>query len=124
MIRKSICYQKLKDVQLDMDTNTYTRRICAEVLDMQETAIVQACIKAAKEAGIHDLYLMDKQFVIDALLAAIKGKTHARWQDHHCTNCYAVCTTCESPSGFVMCVETPYCPHCGAKMDGDQHDSC
>ena len=49
-------------------TNPYTiQNISAVVADMTDTAIFQAIIQTAKEAGITDLYLMDKQFVSDAL---------------------------------------------------------
>lgn len=58
--------------EFDFDTNTLIQRICAHALDMQEDAVVQACVRTAEEAGITDLYLIDKQFVIDALMEKIK----------------------------------------------------
>ena len=39
----------------------------AKLIDMKNEAIVQECIKAANEAGITDLFLLDKQFIIDAI---------------------------------------------------------
>lgn len=65
----------------DLDAYTFTQRICAEVLEIQDTAIVNACIKAAKEAGITDLYLIDKRFVIAALLEKIERES-AKEDDH------------------------------------------
>ena len=47
-------------------------RISAKVLDMAEDAIVQAVIEEARSAGITDLYLMDKKFVLDALVEKMK----------------------------------------------------
>lgn len=63
---------ELNPSELDFDTNTFTQRILAHTLDMQEDAIVQACIRTAKDAGITDLFLIDKQFVIDALREKIE----------------------------------------------------
>lgn len=54
--------------KFDFDANTVTQRIYAEAVNMQDEAIVSACIRAAKEAGITDLFLIDRQFVIDALI--------------------------------------------------------
>lgn len=44
---------------------------------------------------------------------------HARWQDHHCSNCRARCVTAKTLQDFVFNVETPYCYNCGARMDGE-----
>lgn len=43
----------------------------AEVVDLQNQVMVDACIKAARNAGVNDLYLMDRQFVLDALFEKI-----------------------------------------------------
>ena len=39
----------------------------AVCIDKTEEAIVEACIACAKKEGITDLYMLDRQFVIDAL---------------------------------------------------------
>lgn len=51
-------------------THAFMVNVAAKVTDMTDKMIVDACIEAAKEAGITDLYLIDKTF----LLEAIRGK--------------------------------------------------
>ena len=46
----------------------YITKIHAEVVDRTDTVIVEAIINAAKDAGVTDLYLIDKTFVVDAIL--------------------------------------------------------
>ena len=48
----------------------FTRSIVAQVCDMRKKAIIDAIVRAAREEGIDELYLIDKAFVI----AAIKEK--------------------------------------------------
>lgn len=54
----------------DVINQTYTVevKVAAQVIDMAEDVIVQAVMNAAQEAGVTDLYLMDKRFVIEALV--------------------------------------------------------
>ncbi len=54
----------------DIINQTYTieMEICAKVVDLAEAACVEAAIEAAMDAGVTDLYLMDRRFVIDALV--------------------------------------------------------
>ena len=56
----------------DLQFFTVTERICAEAVDIQNEAIVAACIRAAREAGITQLYLLDKQFVAEAIREKIE----------------------------------------------------
>jgi hypothetical protein len=48
------------------------QKIYAECVDMKDTAILEAIIRMAKEAGVTELFLLDKQFVTDALEVAIE----------------------------------------------------
>ena len=50
------------------DTYRMEVKVAAQVIDMTEDAIVQAVMNAAQEEGVTDLYLMDKRFVIEALV--------------------------------------------------------
>lgn len=45
---------------------------------------------------------------------------HARWEDGRCTACGVLGITFKSPTNTEMRVETPWCPACGAKMDGGE----
>lgn len=62
-----------------------TAKIAAQVVDIAEEAIVEACVTAAREAGIHELYLLDRKFVIDALIEKITNAVdaepvrHGKW---------------------------------------------
>lgn len=58
------------DLKVDLEHNTFemVNRVHAEAINMQEAAIVQACIRTAQKFGITDLFLIDEQFVKDALI--------------------------------------------------------
>lgn len=70
-----LAYFNLKETSFDMDELTIIRNISAQIVDIRDDAIVEACIDFAKQAGIHDLILLDKKFVLDALREKIQGKT-------------------------------------------------
>ena len=53
--------------------------------------------------------------------ADVAPVVHGRWEqdadgDWYCTNCDEVVAICES--GRERTYRKPYCPNCGAKMDG------
>ena len=115
-------------VNLERNTFTLVDRICAEVVNIQEDAIVQACIRFAKDAGITDLFLIDEKFVKDALIEKITRDSIVR------------CKDCKNRGSFYKCpmrrLEFPvegaghcgdytrddgYC-HCGEKKEEENHD--
>lgn len=112
-----LAYFNLKDTSFDVDAHSIVRKISAQIVDMQDDAIVQCCIDIAKEAGIHDLILLDKKFVLDALREKIQGKGHARWKNvpHEQRSLLFFCSKCGTHSHF----KTMYCSACGARMDGE-----
>lgn len=63
----------LKDVCPDEDNPMrFTTRLYADVVDMTDNLIVDACVKEARKAGINDVYLLDRKFVLDALREKIQ----------------------------------------------------
>lgn len=75
-----------------------------------------------------DGYSKAIQIVRNAPTIDVAPVLHARWDDDHCTNCNKEASMtyecyggddggfpCES-FGYV---NSPYCPNCGAKMDGE-----
>lgn len=66
---------KLNDIRVDIDPGdgqcdalyTVTAAICAKIEDLTDEAIVQEIIQTAQKAGITDLWILDKNFILDAL---------------------------------------------------------
>ena len=62
-----------------------------------------------------------KQALASVPAADVAPVVHGRWErdedgDWYCTNCYEVVAICES--GRERTYRKPYCPNCGARMDG------
>lgn len=53
-------------------------QLAARVMEMSDEVIVNACVDAAREAGITDLYMLDKKFVIDALTEKLERAARER----------------------------------------------
>ncbi len=49
-----------------------SEKIYAECVDLADEAIFRAVIRAAKESGVTQIYLLDKQFVVTALSDALE----------------------------------------------------
>lgn len=62
----------------DGQYHQYERRIACRLIDMWDQAMYNEVIKAAHEAGIDDLFLMDKQFVLDALREKLEREGYGR----------------------------------------------
>ena len=52
---------------LEGDNGRIVTKFCAELIDMQDRAIVDAVIRAAEDEKITQLLLLDKRFVLDAI---------------------------------------------------------
>lgn len=66
-----------------------------------------------------------KQALASVPAADVVPVVHGRWEqdadgDWYCTNCDEVVAICDS--GKNRTYRKPYCPNCGAKMDGGAID--
>ena len=75
------------------------------------------------EHGLIEKIFADGVYTIieNAPAADVAPVVHGRWEqdadgDWYCTNCDEVVAICES--GRERTYRKPYCPNCGAKMDG------
>lgn len=79
-VRDKCHHYHFSDLNYEFDpvkkTYEIQQKIVAKVVDMTNEAIIQAVISAAKEAGITDLYLLDKKFVLEALM---EKRDRERW---------------------------------------------
>ena len=71
--------------------------------------------------GWNDCLMRVKSMVSTAPAADVAPVVHGRWErdaegDWYCTNCNEVVAICDS--GRERTYRKPYCPNCGAKMDG------
>ena len=65
---------RLNDPIVDKSEMTVTFHFAAEVCDMADNAIRDAIVDAAQKAGITELYLLDKTFILEAILDKIREK--------------------------------------------------
>ena len=54
----SICDDKVYHVE---------RKLMAEVVNMQDQVLIDGIVRAAQEAGVSHLYLLDKAFIVEAI---------------------------------------------------------
>ena len=76
--------------------------------------------EACKEPVMRASRLFDKLQKVP--VADVAPVVHGRWEqdadgDWYCTNCDEAVAICES--GKERTYRKPYCPNCGAKMDGE-----
>lgn len=64
----------LNNPVVDVSEMTVTFHFAAEVCDMADNAIKDAVVDAARKAGITELYLLDKQFIIEAIRDKLREK--------------------------------------------------
>ena len=94
----------------------------------------EAAVKAVEKYGLTNgvvwgrhtgLAICIASEIADIPAADVAPVVHGRWEqnadgDWYCTNCNEVVAICES--GRERTYRKPYCPNCGAKMDGGVND--
>lgn len=72
-LKRPILFVKLNPEELTYsnfeDTPLYkmTEKLMVQAVDRREQAITDEVIRVAKEAGVTELYLLDKQFIVEAI---------------------------------------------------------
>ena len=64
----------LNDPVVDVYERTVTFHYAAEVCDLADDAIRDAVVDAARKAGITELYLLDKKFILEAIRDKLREK--------------------------------------------------
>ena len=62
----------------DLVVSASMKRIEAAAIDMADRVIVEEVIRVARQMGVDTLYLMDKQFVLDALREKLEREGYGR----------------------------------------------
>lgn len=63
---------------IEAEAARFTQNIAVRLIDMHDEAIYSEAIRAAGEAGIDGLYLMDRQFVLDALREKLEREGYGK----------------------------------------------
>ena len=67
----------LNDPVVNVNEMTVTFHFAAEVCDMADNAIRDAVVDAAQKAGITELYLLDKAFILEAIRDKLREKLNS-----------------------------------------------
>lgn len=119
-----------------MGRPVFTHELAALADDLKEKAkpdFIRLCREAVQDESFHCIAvtLSDMQRQLDDLnmshnklcdhiaKSKVGAERHGRWNYRHEDDwCY--CTACgtDAEGSDGECLETDYCPHCGARMDG------
>lgn len=97
-----------------MNQHVIQARIMAEIVDMRDKAIMQRIIGYAKENHVGDIYLLDENFVKNAIKKQMPEKPIGDLHSvphYRCPNCHRSVVLYESDHKF------PCCQWCGKKLD-------
>lgn len=105
-----ILESKFPDIENNI--STITKKIHAKLVDAQEEAVYRAIVDEAIKNGITDLFLLDKEFVLNALTKQVPKKAlqFDSVPRNRCPNC--------SRAVRVYTTDTmyKYCPDCGQAL--------
>ena len=81
-----------------------------------DKAVHDAIVQEAQKAGITDLVIIDRDFVVEAIKRhMVHGKWETQGRDATCSVCKYI-----QIGAYRAMWYSPYCPSCGAKMDAKE----
>lgn len=97
-----------------------SRTIVLSAIDFERKALIEQGRLGAEHIVVHHARrLIEDLPAVDAVPVV-----HARWIPHKTPSgretIFERCSACKQPT--LVTRETPYCPWCGAKMDGERRD--
>ena len=69
---------KYDPMSIEDESLRFVQNISVRLIDMRDQAMYNGIIETAREAGIDELILMDKQFVLDALREKLERDYYGR----------------------------------------------
>lgn len=105
-----------------------TQKFAVHVIEMHDEAIYNAVVEAAREAGINQLYLLDKKFVLEALREKVEREKGCEYCENVPSRYRAI-----RAEGFYQVaadeVDNPelqvtFCPVCGRKLTIKEESQC
>lgn len=112
--------QTMLEQTLLADSTVYgfTERAAVAFAKATDEMLLDAIVKKAKENGITDLYVLNEDFILEAIREKMGRENEAQWVPfvpplsagdvlYRCSKCHRT-----ADGG-----RTPHCPQCGAKMD-------
>ena len=109
------------NLNLEDDITSVTKKFAVMMQEKIDDAITSEIVRAAKEKGITDVYILDKQNIISALLKQIPKKAVNDGTQ------FAICPECGASVNKdieqVYNCETSYCVCCGQALDWSDYQT-
>lgn len=96
---------------IDTENHYTVSKIAAQVADMTDKVVCGAIIDEAEQAGVTDLYLIDRDFI----RAAIKKQIPKKPKDYPFSA--GQCPSCDAVFEFDWEPKSKYCQNCGQKLN-------
>lgn len=104
-----------QSIDLSEGVTSYVSKIAVQIQETVDNAIVDEIVKVAKEQGISDVYLLNKQNI----LSVLKKQLMPMKPDYEDDYDYAKCPTC-GHDDFEYGINNwgcNHCPKCGQALD-------
>ena len=99
-----------------------TQKLVAQVVDKTDEVIIDAIVAEAARAGVTDLFLIDRQFVLEALIKHTPRNVVLKQGNVLTEPKHFACPTCGNFFGYLYSkpkeeICTAYCPDCGQSLE-------